>query len=115
MELGNDVGQLELQGGSEGPVTPTGVFSTGSRINISDTGIKLRDHHKSIKNLFQEAGIPPWLRDCIPICQLDGELVAMGDWCISREFACWMSEHNIRLNWRPRNPLLQFILAQQHQ
>jgi len=114
MELGDDAGHLDMYQVSAEPVTPKGVFSTCSRIDISDTGIKLSDHHKSIKNLFQEAGIPPWLRDSIPICRLDDELVAMGDWCISKEFASWLSEHNISLNWHPRNPLLKFILAQQH-
>lgn len=109
------MGLLELQSESGTPLRPAGIFITGSRINISDTGIKLHSHHKSIKNLFQEAGIPPWLRDFIPICQLDGELVAIGDWCIAREFAAWLSQHHITLKWHPHNPLLQFIADQHHQ
>lgn len=115
MELGDDIGMLTLQQEPDGIVTPAGKFSVTSRIDISDSGIRLHDHHKSIKNLFQEMGIPPWLRDCIPICVLDGELVALGDWCISGEFSSWMSEHNVSLNWRPCNPLLQFIHVQQQQ
>jgi len=45
---------------------------------------------------------------------LDGELVALGDWCFSDQFAARMSENNINLCWQPRDPLLQFIHSQQH-
>lgn len=115
IELGSEIGRLELIQDDGHPVPPTGELIVGNRSHFSDTGIKLRDHHKSIKNLFQEAGIPPWLRDSIPICQLDGELVTMGDWCLNGTFASWMSKNRIRLNWCPNNPLLRFILEQQHQ
>jgi tRNA(Ile)-lysidine synthase len=110
LDLGRDVGQLIL----EGEASPTGDFSVGARINMKATGISQGTHHKSLKNLFQTAGIPPWLRDCIPLCKLDDELVAMGDWCFSERFATWLSENNLKLSWQPRNPLLQFILTQQH-
>ena len=110
LDLGRDVGQLVL----EGEASPTGDFSVGARINMKETGISHGTHHKSLKNLFQTAGIPPWLRDCIPLCRLDGELVAMGDWCFSQQFASWLTENNLKLSWQPRNPLLQFILTQQH-
>jgi tRNA(Ile)-lysidine synthase len=110
LDLGRDVGQLVLNG----EIYPNGEFSIGARSNMEETVISKGGHHKSLKNLFQSAGIPPWLRDCIPLCKLDGELVAMGDWCLSSQFAAWLSENNLKLSWRPRNPLLQFILAQQH-
>jgi tRNA(Ile)-lysidine synthase len=110
LDLGRDVGQLVLKG----EVSPFGDFSVGARINMEETVISQGPHHKSLKNLFQTAGIPPWLRDCIPLCKLDGELVAMGDWCFNPQFASWLSENNLKLSWHPRNPLLQFILTQQH-
>jgi len=110
LDLGRDVGQLIL----EGEASPSGEFSVGARINMEETVISQGGHHKSLKNLFQTSGIPPWLRDCIPLCKLDGELVAMGDWCFNERFASWLSEKNVKLSWQPRNPLLQFILMQQH-
>lgn len=33
--------------------------------------------HKSVKKLFQEAGIAPWLRDQYPLIYVDGELAAV--------------------------------------
>jgi hypothetical protein len=71
-------------------------------------------HHKNLKNLFQSAAVPPWLRDCIPLCKLDGELVAMGDWCIDDHFSTWLTNRHMKLCWQPENPLLKFVQAQLH-
>jgi tRNA(Ile)-lysidine synthase len=32
-------------------------------------------HHRTLKNLFQEAGVPPWVRLRTPLVELEGELV----------------------------------------
>ncbi len=40
-----------------------------------------RDGTHSLKKLFQEAEVPPWLRPCIPLIYLDDELIAVtGHW-----------------------------------
>jgi len=122
IELGEDVGQMLLGtaattgNGPEAaaPEYPVGEFSVGSRVSLDEHSIYLGGVHKSLKNVFQNAGIPPWLRDSIPICSLDGEPVAVGDWCFNERFARWLSENSTTLNWRPIHPLLQFIRTQQH-
>lgn len=45
-----------------------------------------REGRHSLKNLFQEAGIPPWERDALPLIYLDGNLAAVGDKWISAGF-----------------------------
>ena len=45
-----------------------------------------RQGHHSLKKLFQEAGVPPWKRDALPLVYLDGELAAVGDLWISAAF-----------------------------
>ncbi|TRW96367.1 tRNA lysidine(34) synthetase TilS [Candidatus Methylobacter oryzae] len=45
-----------------------------------------REGRHALKNLFQEAGIPPWERDVMPLVYLDDELAAVGDKWISAEF-----------------------------
>ena len=45
-----------------------------------------RQGHHSLKNLFQEAGIPPWEREVMPLIYLDDKLAAVGDKWISAAF-----------------------------
>lgn len=45
-----------------------------------------RQGHHSLKNLFQEAGIPPWERDAIPLIYMDDTLAAVGDLWINAAF-----------------------------
>jgi tRNA(Ile)-lysidine synthase len=41
-----------------------------------------RPHRKPLKKLFQEHGVPAWLRDRVPLIYLDGQLAAVGDYWI---------------------------------
>jgi len=47
-----------------------------------------RKGHHALKKLFQEAGIPPWEREAIPLVYLDDKLAAVGDLWISADFYC---------------------------
>lgn len=38
-----------------------------------------RTGHHDLKHLFQEAGVPPWLRDRVPLIVVDGQLAAIAD------------------------------------
>jgi len=44
-------------------------------------------HHRTAKNLFQERGVPPWLRTRIPVIELEGRIAciagvaATDEWC----------------------------------
>jgi tRNA(Ile)-lysidine synthase len=125
IDLGNDAGSLVFEDVSKSgkqatvdfeslnPATKEGDFWVASRINVEETVIGLKTHHKSLKNLLQVAGIPPWLRDCIPLCKLEGRLVAIADWCFDDQFESWMVENQIKMSWHPIHPLLQYIHSQQ--
>jgi len=115
--LGNDAGtagQTENRTDKQHAILPSGEFDVGTRTSMKETVLCQGTLHKSLKNLYQANGVPPWLRDYIPLCRLNGELVAMGDWCFGGQFKAWMSAHNSSLSWRPGNPLLQFIHSLQH-
>ena len=45
-----------------------------------------REGHHALKDLFQEAGIPPWERQSIPLVYLNDELAVVGDLWISADF-----------------------------
>jgi tRNA(Ile)-lysidine synthase len=119
VDLGTDAGRLSLvSAGGAGDVTgaglPEGDFVVGNRTKLEENTIYRDGVHKRLKNLFQQAGIPHWLRDAIPICSLDGELAAVGDWCLSERFTRWLADNAVSLNWRPIHPLLRYVRKQQH-
>ena len=45
-----------------------------------------RKGHHTLKKLFQEAGIPPWERERLPLVYLDDKLAAVGELWISADF-----------------------------
>jgi len=58
-----------------------------------------REGHHALKKLFQEAGIPPWLRERIPLMYAGGELLAVvGHW-VAQEVAAQEAEEGLHLHW----------------
>ncbi|MBX2859226.1 MAG: tRNA lysidine(34) synthetase TilS [Cellvibrionaceae bacterium] len=47
-----------------------------------------RAHSQTLKKLFQEYKLEPWLRDYVPILYLQGEIAAVGDLFICEGFVC---------------------------
>lgn len=59
---------------------------------------------KRVKQLLQEAGVLPWMRDRVPLLEIDGEIGAIAGVC-----RCQIAEadrlfHSIRLEWQPPIP-----------
>jgi tRNA(Ile)-lysidine synthase len=54
---------------------------------------------KPLKQVLAEAGIPPWLRDSVPLLLVDGELAAVGGVGICEGFAAGPGEAGLRLVW----------------
>lgn len=50
----------------------------------------------ALRKLFQEAGIPPWLRDRAPLIYVAGELAAVADWWVAEAAA----GSDFSLQWR---------------
>ena len=59
-----------------------------------------REGHHSLKKLYQQAKIPTWQRDKIPLIFLDGQLAAVADLWISADFYQTSSQSNYRLLWQ---------------
>jgi tRNA(Ile)-lysidine synthase len=60
-----------------------------------------REGTHELKKLFQEKGIPPWLRERAPLVYLNGELAAVGGWWVCAAFAGRAGENSVMLDWRP--------------
>jgi tRNA(Ile)-lysidine synthase len=58
-----------------------------------------RRHRHSLKHLFQEAGIPPWRRERIPLIYLDDQLVALAGLWICEPFGAGPGEEGWSFIW----------------
>jgi tRNA(Ile)-lysidine synthase len=59
-----------------------------------------RDSSKSLKKLFQEHGVPPWVRSRTPLVMIAAELAAVGDLWVCDRFQAEDADDAIRLVWR---------------
>lgn len=91
-----------LVSGSAAPPQPLHVTLGWQGQRLRPAG---KDHARSLKNLYQEAGVPPWQRRRTPMLWLDGEpawvpgvaqTAAWVAWCRTKGWsACW------ECPWRP--------------
>jgi len=62
-----------------------------------------RQGHHSLKNLFQEAGIPPWERDAVPLIYLNDALAAVSDRWIEAAFYSEKKQDCISFTYKVKN------------
>ena len=92
-----DGAQLELAGatGFEWPLLAH-PRRGGERITLPG-----RSHSHTLKHLLQDLGVPPWIREGLPLLSSsEGELLAAGDLAYSERFESWLRHHSARLVWR---------------
>ena len=59
-----------------------------------------RGHSHALKHVLQDAGIPPWRRERLPLLSSnDGTLLAAGDAILSASLAAWLGTRGARLHW----------------
>lgn len=64
-----------------------------------------RAHSQSLKKLLQEAGVPPWWRDRLPLLWYGDELAAVADLWLCEGYRAIPGEAGWQLRWRlPVNP-----------
>jgi len=54
---------------------------------------------KSLKNLFQENNVLPWVRDQIPLVYLDDELISVGDLWFNQDYKAKEQEDGFLISW----------------
>ena len=59
---------------------------------------------RSFKDLAQECGIPPWLRDRVPLVLIDGELAGVANCCTCDPFAASVGTLGWVIEWSPAPP-----------
>jgi tRNA(Ile)-lysidine synthase len=103
LDLGTDSGQLVLRG------EPTAI-PPGWAVRTRQPGDRIRAHphgsSQKLKDLFQAAAVPPWLRPGVPVLEWAGEAVALGDWVLGHRLRDWLLEHGLEYRWEPADPVL---------
>ena len=99
--LPDGLGTLALVSGTEGGLDPR--FAQDLVIRFRAGGESLRPHparpRKRLKQLCQEAGIVPWMRERLPLLYFESDLVAVGDLWIDAEHAAPPGAPALRPVW----------------
>jgi tRNA(Ile)-lysidine synthase len=60
-----------------------------------------RGQTHTLKHLMQEAGIPPWERERLPLIYVGEELAAVAGLCVCEPYAAKPGEGGLRITWEP--------------
>ena len=111
LDLGPDSGRLFLRGNAT-------AIPPGWRVRARQAGdrIRLRPNGPSqkLKDFFQAAAVPPWLRPGVPVLEWDGEPVALGDWVLGHRLQDWLLESGLEYCWEPGDPVLARLRSDCH-
>ncbi len=85
---------------------PGGGVRAGTRYTVTFRGAGMLCRisgrpAKPLKQLLAEAGIPPWLRDSVPLLLVDGQLAAVAGVGVCEGFEAGPGEQGVRLVWTP--------------
>lgn len=68
-------GELQLQSAAKSELPLRVVFARGGE-RLKPAGSRFT---RTLRNLFQEEAVPPWVRERMPLLELDGELAGIAD------------------------------------
>lgn len=79
--------------------------ATACRLVPRVPGLRLRIGQgrpsRTLKNLCQEAGIPAWMRERLPVLEVDGAIAWIGGIGVDVAFACPPDEMGVLPDWQP--------------
>jgi len=105
-DLGPGLGSFELVASQEGGLRA--LPTAGIELRFRMGGESLKPHagrpRKRLKDLCQEAGVVPWMRERLPLVFVGGQLAAVGDLWIDEGFAAPSGQPALKPVWtgRPR-------------
>lgn len=104
LQLPGSNGELHVEPATPGLGIDAAAWHTGPiRVAFRQGGECCRLPHRagshSLKKLFQEAGIPPWLRERAPLVYIGDELAAIGEWWVTERFAASCGTPSVSLRW----------------
>jgi tRNA(Ile)-lysidine synthase len=93
-----DGGTLELLG--------TPAFDAPLQVRLRTGGERIvlpgRTHSHSLKHALQDAAVPPWERERLPLlCDREGTVLAAGDRLLAAPLEAWLRVRDAKLRWTP--------------
>jgi tRNA(Ile)-lysidine synthase len=103
-------GVLALKPAGDGPGLPQSWVDEGLTLRFRSGGERFRprgrEHRHSLKDLFQEQGVVPWMRDRVPLIFRGADLVAIGDlWLGAEVDAAPANEPRWCVEWKDHPPV----------
>jgi tRNA(Ile)-lysidine synthase len=103
-------GRVELTPAHDGPGLAQSWIERGLTLRFRAGGERFRphgrEHRHSLKHLFQEEGVVPWMRERVPLIYCGDELAAVGDlWISAAAGDAPASEPRWRVQWTRRSIL----------
>ncbi|MEJ8567543.1 tRNA lysidine(34) synthetase TilS [Elongatibacter sediminis] len=111
LELNPDFGTLSV----DAAISCKHRFRVGPRRAGPGLQISPGGPRRKLKELMREQGIPPWLRNAVPVLYREDEPLAIGDWTLSHTWRTLLSEKHSVYRWKPRDELLMKLRAACHQ
>jgi tRNA(Ile)-lysidine synthase len=103
LSLPGALGCLELLAPDGSLLDPLDFFSQGLEVRFGVQGLFCRagrdGHHRPLKKLYQEAGVPPWARPYVPLVFIEGKLLAVANIRICHPDGP-VGRRQFRLRWR---------------
>ena len=103
LELEGCPGKLQLHGD---PVDIPPGWQVDSRRSGGKIRLRESASRQTLKELFRQSGIPPWMRLSIPVLYWGDEAVAIGDWIIADRLKSWLDSNGLEYRWHPEDSLL---------
>lgn len=88
---GLNISAIRETGGSQNTIDKLGLASGRYRL-VNATALKqgqrilLSGHRKTLKNIFQELGLPPFLKSIYPVVLFEDEIVSVGNYVIADSY-----------------------------
>ena len=93
-------GRLQLSSPAKAELPLRVVFVKGGE-RLKPAGSR---YTRTLRNLFQEEAVPPWVRERMPLIELEGELAAVGDRWEVAALKQLRATHRLRYAWRHELP-----------
>lgn len=94
-----DKGQWIATAAMDGIKIPLGAL-VEVRSRMGGERLRYQGQTKVLKKLYQERGVPPWLRDAMPLIYVNGRLAAVLDFVVSDDYTAGFGEPVYQIEYR---------------